>query len=131
MPFNANSTSQVSAPHVRRAASLARWSAAPVLPAPEQCLADVRGGIARATQILTEPSADAMLSAGICLRQAADRLRQLPLSIEKAGASRTVDRTALIAAARAAKEELGHASALFQHAGHFYFHWIRCFSALR
>lgn len=115
----------------RRGASLARWSAAPVLPNPEECLRQIRSGIARVQQLLTDPSAEAMLRSELCLREVADRLRQFPKALARATAADSVNRAELIAAATAARDELAHANRLFQHAGHFYRIWIHHFSALR
>lgn len=115
----------------KRATSLARWSAAPVPPSPAECLSQARAGIACVQKLLTVPNADATIRTGICLREVADRLRQFQAGMAKTGAASGFDRPALIAAAAAAKEELAHANALFQQAGHFYYSWIRHFSALR
>lgn len=127
----ANDESQVGARPARRAASLARWSAAPVLPSPMECLSRAHAGIACVQRMLTNPTASALLRTEVLLREVADRLRQFPKALATANSSGSTDRAALIAAAVAAKEELAHANLLFQRAGHFYHVWIRHFSALR
>jgi hypothetical protein len=126
-----NDKSEVPPRPAKRAASLARWSAAPVLPGPEQCLSQARAGIAQVQQLLADPTAGAMLRLEIYLREVADRLRQFPMSLARAASSGNIDRPALLAVASAAKDELAHATALFQRVGHFYTCWIRLFSALR
>jgi|GEM_PF-2451697 len=111
--------------------SLARWSASPVIPGPDDCLAQVRAGIARAQRLLTNPSAAALLQCEVCLRELADRLRQFPATLRKTEASGGVDRIALLHAAGAAQQELAYTATLLQNAGCFYSFWIRHFSALR
>ncbi len=102
-----------------------------MLPRPEECLRQARSGITRVQQLLTDPTAEAMLRCEVCLREVADRLRQFPQALAKAGALKGAEREALISAATAAKDDLAHASRLFHRAGHFYSVWIRHFSALR
>ncbi len=70
----------------RKSASLAGWSAPPVLPGPKECVAQVRVTIAHVQQLLVDPSPETMLQCEVCLREIGDRLRQLPAVLAMAEA---------------------------------------------
>jgi hypothetical protein len=113
------------------APSLARWSKAPVLPRPEECLALARAAVVQARRLLVKPTAEAVLSSELCMSEAADRLRQFLRSLAKAVETGTANGPELRRAAALAKEELAHATLLYRRAAQFYAGWTRRFSARR
>ena len=111
--------------------ALARWGAPPVLPNPEECLRLAQLGVRMTQQLLTDPSAEALLRTELCMRQVADHLRQFSRSLARTEGPSPSDRVALRAIASEVKDELGQAQALFQRVTQYYAHWIRLYSARR
>jgi len=113
------------------APSLAKWQKAPVLPRPEECLALAKRALIQARQLLSEPTAEAVLRCELSMSEAAHRLRQFPKSLAKAVEAGSANGPDLRRAATAVKEELAHATLLYQRAAQFYAVWTRQFSARR
>jgi len=112
---------------------LARWNARPVLPRPEECLQLARNALLSAQQALTEPAVESLLRCELCMREVADRLKQLPKALAAAAARREVapDRATLAAAVVELSAELAHTEHLFRRGQQFCTEWIHLFSARR
>jgi hypothetical protein len=102
-----------------------------VLPRPDECLALARAALARARQLLSQPTAEAVLASEMCMNEVADRLRQFSKSLANAAAAGSVNGPELRRSAAAAKEELARTTMLYQRSAQFYAAWTRLFSARR
>jgi hypothetical protein len=112
-----------------RRASLASWSAAPVLPAPLECLALARAGIGQVQQLLLLPTAESLVGVEVCMRNVADRLKQFKRAMAAATPAGAVDRNAVNRAIHAVRKEFEQAEALLQRAAQFHGGWTQMLSA--
>jgi len=115
----------------RRGPSLAGWNKAPVLPRPEECIALAGAALARARQLLLNPTAEAVLQCEFAMNEVADRLRQFPRSLARAEEAGRANRADLQRAAAALKEDLSQVTILYHKSSQFYASWTRLFSAKR
>lgn len=111
--------------------TMARWSAPPVLPKPEECLRLAQADIRKTRLLLTDASAESLLRSEIYISQMADHLRQFQRSFRRSAGAGEMDRDALRTVAAEVKDELAQAYASFQRITQYYAHWIQVYSARR